>query len=129
MKLKTKNIFDYLIKKFNDRGFSVKTYKTDLFIEEGNENGNRYFIAENENAKILVYEKDGWYKRGEESVFIENKEIFNKWSQAPVKLSLPRTQEQLAYMFEMIAFISTEEGKEGSNKFTFSQFGYPDRLS
>lgn len=122
MNLKTKNMFNYLVRKLRDRGFSVKI---ELVKDENNKVINRYAIVyDTAKVAIMITEEIKGYKNLPANVFIENQEVFNKWSQSPFQLPFPKTKAQLSYIFGMIGFMSTKEGEICSNGF-FHIYNYP----
>lgn len=121
MKIKTKNIFDYLVRKLRDIGFSVKICKATKYTDR------TAMVYGTSKVAIMIYEGKGWYKHQNESIFIENMKCFNKWSQAPFRLPYPKTYQQLNYLFGMIDFMKTKEAYECS-KYFFSQTEYPNMM-
>ena len=59
---------------------------------------------------------DAWFPG---LVMADNATVFDKWSKSYLRLPLPESETQLAFLLEQLQFLRTEEGYDRSNKHEF----------
>lgn len=63
-------------------------------------------------------------------IYADNKKSYNKFSQCPLVLPLPTSDEQQDYLYKKLKWLSTKNGYNASNTFDYDKWiqEYPDRM-
>jgi len=63
-------------------------------------------------------------------ICVDRDDCFNKWSQCPIVLPIPKNEKQMKYLFDKIAWLLTDEGCESSDTFDYETWtqDYPLEL-
>lgn len=107
------NDFDKLIEVLDGYGYLIME---DTCITNGKE--YRMVTIDGDNIRAAFCEKGyGGYKSLDGRIAIDNSEAFNKWSQAPVSLPIPSTDDEREIVLEQLEYWGTDDGFELSNDY------------
>lgn len=92
--------------------------------------GVRYFIYRGDDLRILFAEEGFSNEYASGRICIERKDCFDKWSKSPICLPIPETDEQMAFLWDQIFWLLTEEGYVASNNYEMDKWikDYPNQL-
>lgn len=109
-------MYEKILKRLQEKGFIIK-----LIYGEG-----EYSMWQFENDSVLgcvcndkglEYDQIGRYNN---SICMDNKECFNKWSHCPVILNPEDSEEFMENLFKEIEFLGSEEGERLSDEYEYT---------